>query len=272
MLRLAEVICCRSVCLCFALATLFEVNEALAQTQTVTYLPQVVNGIFGTPPIGGLQWGSSLMIANPGSSRIDLTVDFVQSNGQPFIMSFGVATGSLGSGARLVLSLNPGESRTVDLPSGGDIKTGYAIIQSNRTVSLALLLYQSFITLQVQRLLGQAAVSPTSLQTNQGVFVNDVGGFRTGVAIANPGYSSTSFLLRLLNSDGSEAARLSDSLPPNTQKSRFVDEYLSLARNIDYAGTLRISSDNPVAVLVLRFAPDGSFTSLQSFPVTSSLK
>jgi phosphatidylserine/phosphatidylglycerophosphate/cardiolipin synthase-like enzyme len=81
--------------------------------------------------------------------------------------------------------------------------------------------------------------------------VFETAGFKTGLALANPGTAGTNVSMVLRRNDGSMIGSLTESIGGSHQIARFVSELFPSAN--DFEGTLVISSTKPLAGLALRY-------------------
>jgi hypothetical protein len=144
------------------------------------------------------------------------------------------------------------------------VKSGYAIVTPSLVGGLAtdtdkyLVVFETFGQQRGQDA-AQACVLPASLSTDFLLFVSASGRLsrNLGVAIANPGEVPAHAELTLLDEEGSSLfppATATIDLEPRHQSSRFVTEIFgSHPLPQDFTGTLRISSNTPIAVIGLRF-------------------
>lgn len=115
----------------------------------------------------------------------------------------------------------------------------------------------------------QAGIFPPALTTNTILFVNSSGRLsrNLGVAIVNPGSSSTNVTMTLRREDGTLLATKTIQVASHHQESKFVTELFSGQSAVpsDLTGTLTITSTSPISVIGLRFR-GANFSTL---PVTS---
>jgi hypothetical protein len=152
-----------------------------------------------------------------------------------------------------------------DDPSHGEnspVKSGYAIVTPSLVGGLAtstdksLVVFETFGQQRGQDA-AQAGVLPASLSKDFLLFVSTSGRLSRdlGVAVANPGAAPAHVTLTLRDEVGNiPFPSATATVEPLHQSSRFVTEiFASHHLPHDFTGTLRISSDTPIAVIGLRF-------------------
>jgi hypothetical protein len=149
----------------------------------------------------------------------------------------------------------------------GPVQTGFAVVTPSSSAT-GLVVFETFGEREGNATT-QAGVLPADMTTNALIFVRSDGRLsrNLGVAITNPNATSANVTLTLLQADGTMVATKSLVVPANHQVSQFVTELFSSVPQVqmDFNGTVRITSDMPVAVIGLRFRGN-NFSTL---PVTS---
>ena len=185
----------------------------------------------------------------------------------PLLMTLGLTQALVVQG----LADGPGDDEN------SPVKSGYAIVTPSLVGGTAtdtdryLIVFETFGQQRGQDA-AQAGVLPASLSTDFLLFVSTSGRLsrNLGVAIANPGPVTAHVDLTLLDEKGdslSPPATAAFDLLSGEQSSRFVTElFASHPLPQDFTGTLRISSDTPVAVIGLRFRGI-NFSTLPATPV-----
>ncbi len=134
-------------------------------------------------------------------------------------------------------------------------KAGYAVI-TPASGSTGLVGFETFGQSHGSDVI-QAGVLPSELITHAVMFVNtsDRLARNLGIAFTNPTSSPASISLTLRDEDGVTVATANLSLAGFHQTARFVTELFSVNKSLlrDLTGTLEIVSDNPIAVVGLRF-------------------
>ncbi len=103
----------------------------------------------------------------------------------------------------------------------------------------------------------QAGVLPSPMTTHAVLFVNTSGRLsrNLGIAIANPGTAPANITMTLLNDLGEVEGTSTIEVEPGAQKARFVTELFTSQALVskDLIGTLDLTSDQPIAIVGLRF-------------------
>jgi len=154
-----------------------------------------------------------------------------------------------------------------DHDDAGPIQAGYAVVTPSTSTS-QMAVFATFGMRRGQEAI-QAGVIPASLTTNAILFVDASGKLskNLGVAIVNPGSTSTNVTLTLHKADGTELGHTTVTVPARQQTSKFVTELFASQSSVpkELTGTLSITSPTPVSVIGLRFRGP-NFSTL---PVTS---
>ncbi len=235
----------------------------LCSAQTIFYFPQVADG-------GG--WKTTIFITNPAAANANLsnvTITFTKSNGTAFNVAFVDAAGSpAGSGNTLSFQIAGGQSRKfVSTGASASVETGFATVSGTAAVAGTAVFSQFSGT----RLLSEAGVPSSQALVRQAVFVDTLGGFSTGVAMANPNSGSANLVLSLLNSEGVQVMSTTQTLLANNHVARFTGELFAGSQPL--AGSLQIVSSLAIPAIALRFSPDFSaFTTLPPVSIASLLK
>lgn len=151
---------------------------------------------------------------------------------------------------------------------GGSVQVGYAIITPTGTNTSGLVVFETFGEIHDNKA-SQAGVLPANMTTDALIFVSSDGRLsrNLGVAIANPGSKDATLTLVLHRADGSVLATKTIVVKKGQQVARFVTELFADQPEVamGFMGLLEITSDNPVAIIGLRFRGE-NFSTL---PVTS---
>ena len=141
-------------------------------------------------------------------------------------------------------------------PERDPLRTGYLVITPDpgsagpaATVALA--------TLMNSAVQSQAAIIAQPLVYDASLFaeIDTAIGRNIGVAIANPGYSSSTITITLRYPDGSSAGGpVTMILPERHQAARFLSDALPDSIPMVFTGSVRIESTAPVALLGVRFS------------------
>ncbi len=169
------------------------------------------------------------------------------------VLAFLVAVSSLGWAD----DNNPGNSP----------QSGYAIVTPTGSNTGGLVVFETYGESHGNAAL-QAGVLPANMTTNALLFVDTSLGLQRnmGVAIANPGTTAANITLTLFKQDGTTVTTQTVTVPPGNQTAQFVTSMFPGNPDLDmgFVGTLQITSDNPVAVVGLRFRGENFST----IPVT----
>ena len=148
----------------------------------------------------------------------------------------------------------------------GPVQTGFVVVTPSSPTGLVV--FETFGERDGSATT-QAGVLPADMTTDALIFVRSNGRLsrNLGVAITNPGSTDAHITLTLRRADGTIAATKTTLVLADHQSSQFVTELFSTQPEVesDFNGTLRITSDVPVAIVGLRFRGH-NFSTL---PVTS---
>jgi hypothetical protein len=129
------------------------------------------------------------------------------------------------------------------------LATGYATMTCDLPVTAAA----AYLFLTPSRtVLGAATVFPSPPATRAQLLVNQMGGARLALALANDTDATGTYQLTLLNASGQTVATGSTSLPPRSNSPKFLDEVLTIPSNFSI-GAVSITSSDPFSVLGLFF-------------------
>jgi hypothetical protein len=244
-----------SVVFCVLTATV------LASAQTTGYFPQIADGVQG----GGVTWKTTIYVTNPapaGTSPAAVNITFTASTGAPFNISFVDFTGTPAGTGSLSFTISGGQTQKFVSTGAGALSIGFGTLSATATV-FGNAVFSEF---GAGGLISEASVSASSPATSQAIFVDTQSGFDTGVAYANPNAGPVSVGLELLNTQGVRVVpSTQQTLAGNQQTAVFVKGGL-FPTSPALAGSMRITSSDPIAVVALRFSASGLFTTLP--PVT----
>jgi len=244
-----------SVVFCVLTATV------LASAQTTGYFPQIADGVQG----GGVTWKTTIYVTNPapaGTSPAAVNITFTASTGAPFNISFVDSTGTPAGTGSLSFTISGGQTQKFVSTGTGALSIGFGTLSATATV-FGNAVFSEF---GAGGLISEASVSASSPATSQAIFVDTQSGFDTGVAYANPNAGPVSVGLELLNTQGVRVVpSTQQTLAGNQQTAVFVKGGL-FPTSPALAGSMRITSSDPIAVVALRFSASGLFTTLP--PVT----
>jgi hypothetical protein len=241
-----------------------------ARAQTTFYFPQIADGAFA----GGF-FTTTIFVANPSSSgSVNVTITFTQSSGAAFNLAFVDGNNVPVPIAGNVLSINaigPGQSRKIVSTAAIPLTVGFATVTSSAPVEASAVFSQFAGSPGSGIRLSEAAVVPAGTGTSQAIFVDESGNFRTGFAFANPSQTTPANVnFNLIGTTGIQTLTTTrEPLQPQTHTAIFVDELfatngVTTPLAVGHVGSMRIVSDQPVALMALRF--EGSlFTTVPPF-------
>jgi hypothetical protein len=232
----------------------------LASAQTTGYFPQIADGVQG----GGITWKTTIYVTNPapsGTSPASVNITFTASSGAPFNISFVDSTGTPAGTGSLSFTISGGQTQKFVSTGAGALSIGFGTLSASSTV-VGNAVFSEF---GAGGLISEASVSAADANMNQAIFVDTQAGFDTGVAYANPNSGPVSIGLELLNTQGVRVVpSTQQTLAGSQQTASFVKGGL-FPTSPALAGSMRITSSAPIAVVALRFFGN-NFTTLP--PVT----
>jgi len=244
----------------------------------------------GNVTIFGTVWTSS----NPSVATVDATGSVTAkaagsttitavfgSTCPPQAFTSAVSCSGTVSGSTVITVVPSSTTVTVTNPTGASqnnsdnndqnaIKSGYVVVTpiSGATTG-ALDVVETFGLKEGDGTEGQAAVLPASMTTNALLFVNTNTqiGRDLGFAVVDPGTSNANLTLTLHKNDGTFVAVKTLTVSAGTQTAKFISDIFSdqAAALVSFTGSVSILSDQPVAMMGLRFRGTGFST----IPVTS---
>ena len=229
------------------------------------YYPQIADG----SQTNGVFWKSTIFLYNPSATDTAIgTVTFAKSNGASFPIAFLNEAGQpANSGNTISFNLGPGMTRKYVSSAGQALEVGFATVTSSAIIT-GTAIFSEFAP--NGQLLGEAGVPAGGAVTRQAIFVDRSGGFNTGVAYANPGSTTASITLQLLDANGVAVLPASTlNLGPGEHRAA----YIGLAGQLfptapAFTGTMQIASNVPLTVIALRFDPTFAlFTTLPPVPL-----
>jgi hypothetical protein len=188
----------------------------------------------------------------------------VSGTSAPFNVAFVDGNGApAGSGNTLSFQIAGGQIRKFVSTGTAPLATGFATVSSDSPVT-GTAIFSLFAA--DGRLISEAGVPAATSLARQAILVDTLGGFKTGVAYANPGGGAATISLQLLNLEGvAVGSPAPATLPPNGHRALFVAELFPGAP--PFAGTMQITSNTPLAAVALRFDP--TFTFFTTLPPVS---
>ncbi|HSR66812.1 MAG TPA: hypothetical protein VLU25_02630 [Acidobacteriota bacterium] len=238
-------------------------GEGQAPDLETTYLAHFVNA----PLDGGATQSTILVLSNPGEEAAQATLSFFSGNGDPVSLFVD------GNEVEIVeRTLAPGASSIVFTQSLEPV-SGWIQVVSPETLRATGIL-SAFVP-GLNREPGtpvvysriEASIFAVEATLRASVPVErSLPGFlffpdlSTAVAVVNPSSQAARVTLTLLDDEASELFEVELVLEPRTQQARFVEELFpdipleqaSFDAPFRFAGSLRVSSDTPIALTALR--------------------
>ncbi len=233
-------------------------NFLLAQ-ETV-YLPQVANGTYE-----GGSMRTTFVLFNPqcyGWSDF-VTIHLTDDAGQPMIVTIpGRGTASEFGPIRVA----GGQTVIFQTDGSGNLTTGAARVETAMGWAEVAAIFTLYDT--AQHFVTEAGVGASQLLQDFVIPVDATGQFNTGVALFNPGNTDASVTFVLLNTDGTQATTVTQTLKAGAHLAKFVAGQGSLFPAVsNLRGSLSISSSVPIAAVTLR--QNGSPLSNTTLPVVA---
>jgi hypothetical protein len=208
-----------------------------SSTKMTLNLPQIANGSFGN-----ISFKTSFLIFNISQSVANVTLALTNDNGEPMTV-----TTDSGTSANFFITLAPNASVFLQTNGSGTGSAGAAAITSNVPVGASAI----FTVLNSQgQFQTEAGVGDSATLTSMTLPVDITGLSDTGVAFFNPGASSATLTLKLLDATGAvSGSTTTRSLSAKGHLSGFVDQFFSVS---NFRGSLAVSSTGAIASVVLR--------------------
>lgn len=224
---------------------------------TQFFFPQI-----GFGQSSGMSFNSTLVFLNTSSTAQSATVDFFDADGLPLEVDFG----GLGTGTSFEIPLAPGQSTFDAVSSVEELKTGYARVSTGDAVAGVAIFSGS--DLETGAVLFEAGVPASSLSSSFSVVVDSVGSADTGLAVVNPGATAANVTVRLYDEEFVLVAETVVVVEAGGHLPRFIHELFAddpdaEALAEEFSGVLTVSSDQPLAAVVLRQNDDPN----QPFPM-----
>ncbi len=240
--------------------TLLVARGGYAQNQY--YLPHVADGYFGA-----VSFRTTFILFNNSDADVQVALKLTDNGGKPLI----VAIEGFEPGSQFDLTLRTGETRFLQTDGSGEGAVGAATVTAKTPVGVSAIFtvydtYGNYMT--------EAGVGSSVPLTEFVLPVDSTGFFLTGLALFNPGGSTASITMTLLNTDGSQVDKTTQSLVAGGHSAVFLAAAGQLFPTVrNFRGTLLVQSTSAVAALVLRQYQDAallSYTSLPAVPRASS--
>ena len=227
--------------------------DYLERPSFVTFLAQVGNGAI--PGVGSLQ--TTLVVSNLSNSTAVGELRFFGSNGAPLAFQIeGV------SANQFPLNIPPFSSKSLTT-AGAALGVGYARIEASVPVEGTAVFR---IVAPTGAVLTEAGVgsNPGAALSVGAVQKTVQGSFDSGIAIVNTTNRQASAWVELYNQLGQRVATNGEiaALGPGEHAAQFLADMFPAFANQDFDGTVRITSDVPLAVAILRTAVGQVLSSL----------
>ena len=249
----------------------------VCSAQTTLYFPQFVDGS-QTLQVGGTEWGTTMLVTNPAASGTPTasgTVTLTNSNGTPMNLTLlDSVTGIAGNtfqiaGGQTKFFASPNLVTTSPMP----FNVGFATVTSNIPVAGASAFIEFIRSLPNGTIAvgGIPAATPLTRQAIVAVFntgdpIHNVPTNNTGIAIANPGSSTTTITFQLVDSSGASIQpQVTQTLAANNQAAFYFSNLFPSIPS-PTTGMLRITSNNPI-VLTALFFQGNAFGTIPSIPL-----
>jgi hypothetical protein len=229
----------------FTVALIIAASSVCTAQQPTYYFPQVAVG-------GG--WKTTIFVSNVSAAGTTASgsITLTKSDGSPFAANWTDESGNLvgGGGNTIAFQLGSGESRKFSSVGDIPLTTGYATVTANASVLGGAMFTQFGAD---GRMIAEAGVPMAIALGRQAVFVDTTGGFKTGVAIANPNNAALDITFELVSNTGQIIRSLKQPLGPSQHVAFFVHELFPDAPGM--VGRLQFYCTNPMTAVALRFDP-----------------
>lgn len=213
--------------------------EAVGVTPAPLIFPHFVQG-------GGYQ--TTFTFNNMSNIPTEVQIDFYSQDGT-LSGSASIPLAGFGSGTYTL--------------SGNTLTAGWARAEFTGTADIA-----AAETIQLMEAAGEISMETSVIAAQPDTVLHapvyEKDGFKTGLALANPGPTGATIAMVLHRSDGSPMGFRTESISGSQQMARFVSELFPSVN--DFEGTLEISSTRPLAGLALRY--NGSEDVFSTVPVS----
>jgi hypothetical protein len=233
--------------------------SAAASAQSFTYyFPQIA---------AGDAWRTTIFISNASPSGVASgVITLSTSSGEPFNANWTDETGgnASGGGSTIPFQLAAGQSHKFTTVGDLPLTVGYAKVSANASVLGTAMFTQLD---EWGNMISEAGVPMAIPLGKQAVFVDTHGGFRTGVAIANPNSAALDLHLELLDTNGQLVAATVRRVAPFQHMAFFTDELFPDAPPM--VGRLQFWCTNPVVAVALRFSTGAAFTTMAPIAIAN---
>ncbi|RPJ60788.1 MAG: hypothetical protein EHM23_09130 [Acidobacteria bacterium] len=188
-----------------------------------------------------------LVISNLSNSTATGELRLFDSGGTPMLLKLGQETNSVFS-----FSLLPFSSKSFTTEGASEpVKVGYAEIESDTPVEGTAIFRTTLAGALTEAGVGSSVPRPFVVGVAQKTAAT---GFDTGVAAVNASDQAVDAQVRLYNEAGNLVATNESDLDlgPHAHKAQFLSQLFSTLANNDFKGTLVITSDKPMALVMIR--------------------
>jgi hypothetical protein len=194
----------------------------------------IADGAIGT---SSRFYRTTFILVNDSNQTASGTIQFFDNSGQPLNLSMDGKTGT-----SFPFSLAKGVQRRFITSGAGDLKAGWALIETDQPVTGT----SSFeIRDSSMKVYGDVGVSESFLGTKLTIFADTMGpNTNTGLALVNPSPTDTNnVLLELYNPQGVKLVDTPLRLGPREHTAQFLDQFFPAINNIgEFEGTMVITS------------------------------
>jgi hypothetical protein len=242
----------------FSLVLILSASAASFAQSFTYYFPQIAAG-------GG--WRTTIFVSNASAAGTAAgSITFTMSDGAPFFANWVDEMGNnvTGGGNTIAFQLASGQSRKYTAVGDSPLMVGYAMVTANASV-----LGAAMFTMvdEFGNILAEAGVPMGIPLGKQAVFVDTTGGFRTGVAIANPNNAVLEIHLELLDNNAQLISTAVRNLGPFQHMALFTDELFPGLPGM--VGRLQFWCTNPMVSVALRFSPTNQFTTMAPIAIAN---
>jgi hypothetical protein len=189
-------------------------------------------------------WRTTFILANRSAMPASATVSFFDDNGAP--MNVFVAGQPQNQVNINVPALGIAQFQT---DGSGSLKTGWAKVQSDQSLSgIDLFTFYDGIGTFV----GEVGVQPSVPLRSMSMIVDAGTTAATGIALANPNTAAAAVTLMLKDSNATEIARSTITVPAMGHLAKYSGEIFSGMLSINPQGKIEVVSDLPIVAISLR--------------------
>jgi hypothetical protein len=212
------------------------------QAFTQLFFPQVADGSFGNQ----WSWRTTLMFSNPDkSSPASFTITFIQDDGTPMNVGIQGVTNS-----HFSFTVPASGSLQLETSGLGNLKTGWAKVQADNPIS-GISIYSLYDG--AGNYMSEVGAPSCSSLNAFSLFAESTTDTNTGIAIVNPGFSSTEITLTLRDSQGKAVgSSIWVNLPAREHMQKYVTDLFQGIVPSDFHGRLDVASPSPILGIHLK--------------------